>query len=281
MVDIVTLLAGLDVVDDRVDPAPGTFTPVGVMLHHTAAGDNWRSNLGVVKHGRAGLPGPLCNVYIRRDGTIHVVTDGKANDSGMGSSTVLAEVKAGEAVHRDARTRGLTASSVNGNRWFYDIELDNRGTGEDYPDVQIAAGVKVAAVLLDSLGRDVGSLIYHRHWTARKIDPAHVPDLIALTDNILENDMADHQHPHPDPDRFPFAGADDEFARLVRDGIYTSNTPKGGLVTTASNAVYLDALMDEIARLRKRVSDLESADDNGESGLTLVEIRADIAARLR
>lgn len=215
MADLVRLFrdAGLDVIDDRVDPVRGDFTPTAVMLHHTAAGTNWPVNLHVLKHGHSRLSGPLCNVYIRREGIVHVVCDGRANDSGAGSSTVLAEVKAGQAVHRDARARGLTTSSVSGNRWFYDVEIDNKGTGESYPWPQVDATVAVAGVLLGHLGRDVGSLIYHRHWTARKIDPAHCPDFVALTDDALEDDM---KVPQPD-----WLG-DDVIDRLLAAGVLKS-----------------------------------------------------------
>jgi hypothetical protein len=193
-VDLVQLLRAAGsphaVVDDRVDPAPGLFDPVGVMVHHTAG-----ASLDVrgLQSGY-GFPGPLCNVAIDRDGTRHVVTDGRANDSGMGSAVVLDDVRADRPVTADARDRGL-ADDVSGNPWFYDVEVVNDGRGQPYPPVQLDALAATCAALCAAHGWPAGRCIHHRQWTRRKPDMSWRGDLVGLVARHLdrlaqEDDMA-------------------------------------------------------------------------------------------
>lgn len=272
MVDLVRVLEGAgirSVVDSRVAPAPGTFTPVGVVLHHTAAGTDESSNRKVLRRGRAGLAGPLCNLYVRRDGTVEVITDGRANDTGKGSSTVLDEVSAGRAVHRDAKDRGL-GSDVSGNRWFFDIEIDNRGTGtEDYPSAQVEAAARSAAALLEHLGRDAGSLIFHRTWTSRKIDPSlRDPDLIDLTRRFLEErEAADREiTAHSPANRHAHSTVehrwgDEPWARYLDRG--GSSVPESRVWPAHREDIAWvhGLLMDRIEHLEQRVRTLEQRQD--------------------
>lgn len=178
MPDLVRLLRqhpasrGLTVVDDRVDPAPGSFTPVGTMSHHTAG-----SSLHVqgLQEGYS-FPGPLCNVAIDVDGSVHVITDGRANDSGNGSGKVLEEVRRDVAPSGDARARGLS-DTTSGNPWFYDVEVVNDGAGQTYPDVQLGAHIRVLAAIHDHHGWPAARAIHHREWTRRKVDMSWRGDL--------------------------------------------------------------------------------------------------------
>lgn len=146
----------------RVELVPGwetrgssSFAPACVVDHWTAGprGTTGRPSLGVVTNGRAGLPGPLCNVYLGRDGTCVVVAAGRANHAGAGGF------------------RGLA-----GNSAAYGIEAECGGDGDWTPEM-LAAYPRLNAALLSGLGRDASWVAGHNEWAPdRKID---IRDVIA------------------------------------------------------------------------------------------------------
>ncbi|MFD5792254.1 peptidoglycan-binding protein [Streptomyces diastatochromogenes] len=143
----------------------GPWGPVhGVMLHHTAGTDSLRLCLD----GTAALPGPLCIGLVTKDGTVHLVGYGRTNHAGAGSSAVLAAVR--------AERTPLPApgpDAVDGNACFYGFEIENLGTGRDpYPPAQLAAVERLSAALCRAHGWSAASVVGHREWTRRKIDPS-------------------------------------------------------------------------------------------------------------
>lgn len=58
------------------------FAPRGVMIHHTGVNSDITAML---RDGRPGLTGPLCNIELRRHGHVHVIALGRANHAGAGS----------------------------------------------------------------------------------------------------------------------------------------------------------------------------------------------------
>ena len=169
MPDLVAILRSVPaskVRDHRIPGRPGPYAPVGIMCHHTAVAG---PGLASCKRGRPDLPGPLCQININRQGVVNVVTDGRANHAGSGSSVVLRDVKANIAPIADARKRRLT-DDTDGNRWFIGVEVDNDGVGEPYsPEVQ-AALINVCVALCQHFGWSAERVIHHREWTSRKID---------------------------------------------------------------------------------------------------------------
>ena len=126
-----------------------TFTPGGVVCHWTAGprAATGRPSLGVVTNGRAGLPGPLCNVYLDRQGVAVVVAAGRANHAGAGGWRNLA-----------------------GNSTVFGIEAEAAGDG-DWTPAQRATYPHVVAALLDLIGRDASWACGHNEWApTRKID---------------------------------------------------------------------------------------------------------------
>lgn len=188
--DLVAVLKaeGLQVEDHRVPSAPGAFSPIGVVFHHTASRPPAAApSLNVVRFGNAGTArGPLCNVLVGRDLIVRVITDGRANDSGMGSSLVLERVRLGFPPLGDARDVARL-SNVNGNPFFYDIEIENDGTGEPWADELVDTSCRVAAAILRVKGYTSDRAILHREWTARKIDPNwdDGPTWRSITDTFL------------------------------------------------------------------------------------------------
>lgn len=158
--------AGLKVQDARVPPRPGSFTPVGIMWHYTATPPRGRNlpTLNVVRYGRSDLPGPLCHYLLGRDGTVAVITTGKANHAGAGSQRVLDSVRANQPPPSPGGTQ------VGGNRWFVGVEMEADGSS-GYTDAQRSAGLRLAVAL--SRAMDVGhnAHVGHQEWTTRKGDP--------------------------------------------------------------------------------------------------------------
>jgi hypothetical protein len=64
-----------------------SLTPVGALSHWTAGprGSTNRPSLNICINGRAGLPGPLANVYLDRKGIAVVLAAGVANHGGVGN----------------------------------------------------------------------------------------------------------------------------------------------------------------------------------------------------
>lgn len=162
---------GFKVNDDyQRDGADGAFEPVGLIWHHTAGVGSGIP--GLVKNGRPGVPGPLCNLLLRPNGDWYLITRGKANDSGMGSGTVLNEVRNGKKVREDAAKRGLR-DTINGNPYFIDIEVEHVGTNGNYPKKQIKHLIVGTAAILKAKGWDANKCIHHRQWSRRKIDMSY------------------------------------------------------------------------------------------------------------
>lgn len=134
----------------------------GVMLgvqtitwHHTADGGakgNYPS-LEVVRDGRPGLPGPLAQLGLGRDGTIYVIAAGKCNHAGV------------------SRARAYT------NSWAIGIEAEAvgvPGTVGDWPARQMDSYARLARALIDHYGLSVADCRGHKETCApvgRKSDP--------------------------------------------------------------------------------------------------------------
>lgn len=163
----------------RTRARPGSFTPTGGILHHTAiTGDG----LDTCLHGRPDLAGPLVQVNTSRLGVINVIAAGRSNHAGACSSTALAEIRAGHAPSADARTRGL-ADDDGGNGVLTGIEMDFSGIpigqpsqGGLHPESwgwQLVASIYTATVISYVMGWTGKNWAGHRCITGRKPDPAY------------------------------------------------------------------------------------------------------------
>lgn len=116
-------VAVLELPGQDVRGADWTRTPVGIIDHHDASSvksGEWGA-LGIIRDGRAGIPGPLSQFQIARchDGIprLAVVASGRANHAGKGGPMTIA----GTVIPRDA-----------GNAYLYGAEAANDGLGEPY-----------------------------------------------------------------------------------------------------------------------------------------------------
>lgn len=138
---------------------PYDFRPKAIICHHTASGErsgNFAS-LKTVTYGRPGLPGPLCQILLGRDGTVKLVAAGYANHAGYGGPRA-----------------GIPENQ--GNTYAIGIEAENNGIGEPWSAKQLNAYYRLCAALLDWMGEsDVSKVIGHKEWAPRrKIDPAGI-----------------------------------------------------------------------------------------------------------
>jgi hypothetical protein len=155
----------------RARVRPGEFTPVGSMVHHTGS-TNLAATLKTVTYGRPDLIGPLCNVLVDDKGLLHLISAGRANHAGSGSSKVFNDVKAGRVPKGTAYHLGLKDDMV-GNQWFVGFEVLSPGK----PGVMLSQEAWVAtARATAAISRylkhpTVARTIGHAEWTRRKPDP--------------------------------------------------------------------------------------------------------------
>ncbi|MFJ8301580.1 N-acetylmuramoyl-L-alanine amidase [Streptomyces sp. NPDC094447] len=166
----------------------GPWGPVnGSMLHHTVT-PKTMSAVPMCFRGTGSLPGPLCHGVIRRDGTVHMVGNGRANHAGGGDGDVLAAVKAESYNTRPPAPNEHDGSdgAVDGNRAFYGWECENEGDGKDpWPKVQVEAMVRSQAAVIRAhraQGDDWGakSCIGHLEWSDWKSDPKGPDNVVSM-----------------------------------------------------------------------------------------------------
>ncbi|WP_406439433.1 peptidoglycan-binding protein [Streptomyces sp. NBC_00631] len=145
----------------------GAWGPVnGVIIHHTVTSGT-STSVSMCFAGRSDLPGPLCHGVIAKDGTVHLVGNGRANHAGSGDGDVLAAV-----IAESAALPAPNQNNTDGNVHFYGFECVNLGDGKDpWPDVQLDAMVRASAALCRAHGWSARSVIGHKEWTNTKIDP--------------------------------------------------------------------------------------------------------------
>jgi hypothetical protein len=154
--------------DWRKRRVAGAFTPIGIMIHHTAG----TNSLNIVTNGRPDLAGPLANFHVPKTGIINLVSAGPANHAGRGAQKVLDEVVS-DIVPPDTAARRKLPDGPGGNSLFYGFENENLGNGIDpWPDVQLDAIAMAAAALCRRHCWGANRVIAHKEWTSNKpVDP--------------------------------------------------------------------------------------------------------------
>ncbi|WP_030687876.1 peptidoglycan-binding protein [Streptomyces globisporus] len=152
----------------------GAWGPVtGVIIHHTVSAGT-ANTVEMCFDGYEGLPGPLCHGVIAKDGSVHLVGNGRANHAGGGDPAVLRAVVSETYGDRPPTPREHQGSSgaVDGNSRFYGFECVNLGDGRDpWPPAQLDAIERVSAALCRAHGWGARSVIGHKEWSDWKDDP--------------------------------------------------------------------------------------------------------------
>lgn len=150
---------------------PGTFAPVGIVVHHTGSKGTGEQGLDVLVHGRPDLNGPLCNASPRQDGSLDLISAGRANHAGAGSRHVLDDVRRDIAPRGRAAVLGLHDDLTGANGLYYGLEVDNSGgPHDDYPPAQVDTTVRACTALIRHHGWTANRVILHAEHTARKVD---------------------------------------------------------------------------------------------------------------
>lgn len=143
--------------DDPKIAASGHWSPVGVLLHHTAG----RDSLHWVLHDQF-YPIRACHFLIDRDGLVHVVYALKCYHAGKGGPTKVGNV---------------TVPQDSGNGYFLGIEIESLGTSLDnsgangYTDKQVEAASRLTASLLDAMNVPTSASMNHKDYApGRKQD---------------------------------------------------------------------------------------------------------------
>ncbi|MFF9146314.1 peptidoglycan-binding protein [Streptomyces sp. NPDC014861] len=170
----------------------GPWGPVhGVMIHHTVT-KGTANTVRICHDGYAGLPGPLCHGVIAKDGTVHLLSAGRANHAGLGDDDVL------QAVIAERRLPPDDEAATDGNRSFYGFECENLGNGQDpWPAVQLLAIEKVSAALCRAHGWGSASVIGHLEWQPGKTDPR------GFSMDTMRRRIAAAIDPEPEPPKKP------------------------------------------------------------------------------
>lgn len=124
-----------------------------IVVHHTAGGND-SGDIRIVRDGRAGLPGPLSQIVLKRNGEPHIVAAGVSWHAGYGPAMW-----------------GAPAGSGN----YYSIGIEGVSNGyNDWTPAQRAAYPKVVAAILKEAGLPSDRWIFHRDYNKvdGKIDPA-------------------------------------------------------------------------------------------------------------
>lgn len=154
----------------------GSLVAKGALCHWTAgpANSTTRPSLNIVVNGRSDLPGPLCNVYLDRNGVAVVVSGNRANHAGVGN------------------WKGLTANSQ-----LFGTEAESAGP-TDFTPAQRIAYPKVNAAYCDLGGFGADMVAGHSEYAlpaGRKVDINAYPmtemraKVAAILTGTLEEDV--------------------------------------------------------------------------------------------
>lgn len=143
------------------------FNPQCVVAHHTGA---IRDVTSLLRDGRSDLPGPLCNVELRRSGECRVIAAGRANHAGRGGYRGLSG---------NSSALGIEASS-DGKSWTAEQR-------DVYP--------VLCAVLASAIDVSREYIIRHEDWApARKWDAGNFSTAALQAGNLqTEEDMTPDQ----------------------------------------------------------------------------------------
>ena len=130
---------------------------LAVQCHHTASSTTPANDMDYMWRGSPDKP--VGAIYLARDGKVTVGAAGATNTSGKGGPL---------------RTSKGNIPLDAANRYVISIEAANNGTGEQWPQAQIDAYLKMVNALCAHYGLLVqpGDVNAHFEWTSRKIDPA-------------------------------------------------------------------------------------------------------------
>lgn len=241
---------------ERDDETGNAFGEVhGIMVHHTAG--VFEGIVDFCRRGTAELPGPLCHVVIDKQGTVWLISNGRANHAGGGDPAVLAAVKAEtHPLPKTTKHQG-ESGAVDGNDHFYGAECVNKGDGKDpWPAAQLTAMKKWAAAIARHHNWSARSVIRHMDWSDYKSDPKGIDwakfqaDVQKLLDAGAPKPPTTQPKPPAKPVGLPVVSLKNVVAASRRD----PGLPQGGTTHRAEVDLVEEALV-KLGYLDKRWAD--------------------------
>lgn len=229
----------------------GAWGPVnGVMIHHTVTSGT-KASVDLCRDGHATLPGPLCLGVIAKDGTVHLVGNGRTNHAGSGDGDVLKAV-----IAERATLPAPNENDTDGNTHFYGFECVNLGDGKDpWAQAQLDAIKRASAALCRAHGWSARSVIAHKEWTNTKIDPRgfSMKDLRADIQQQLTGKPQKPQPQQEKDDDMALTDADlDKIARRV--WALSGDDPLKGGTTKISKEMLLWGMAGRLQRVETAVA---------------------------
>ena len=234
-----------------------------IMLHHTANGGAKGNlpSLRTVRDGRPGIPGPLSQLMVARDGSWHVVASGLANHAGDG--------------------KGWGLPQNNANPYTIGIEAESSGIGFDWTSAQLESYPRGVAALCRGFNLEWHRVLAHKWWApTRKIDPAGWPGDV---DGFVATVKARLEGKNPGGIFMALSDADQALLLdLVRDmaqGKGGRNPAGPQYIAEQDRVTELNAKIDTVAQGLAQVSAAVQRLETG-AGLTPAELEAIVYAAI-
>jgi len=205
------------------------------ICHWTAgpANSKTRPSLNICVNGRSDLPGPLCNVYLDRNGVAVVVSARSANHAGNGN------------------WRGVV-----GNSRLFGTEAEAAGAA-DFTQAQRAAYPKVNAAYCDLGGFGADMIAGHSEYA---LPAGRKTDINGYTMDQMRAQVAAILAGHPTQEEDDMPLTDDDLNRIA-DRIWSRTAAQGGpwaihmLAGTDAKTGVLQALQAAVNGIPKAVVD--------------------------
>lgn len=183
MQELKRIMLDFGVPDVSIEPQEGRPSSYGTwdamfcvcdMSHHTVSrysSGSLTPVLGLAKHGRSDLPGPLCNGYGGYDLTYRILTFGYANHPGFGGPIRVPALTAGTfVIPKDSARRYAWGTEWEGglNAADWDRTLTNPRTGIKMTMREFMGRSNAALEVFHKIHPNAH--LEHSTWTSRKID---------------------------------------------------------------------------------------------------------------
>jgi N-acetylmuramoyl-L-alanine amidase len=154
----------------KVDPYPTSFSPVGVVWHHTGCGSlsrgnmpslNWCRNPGVFT-GKA----RACHIVVGRDGFMQIIAGNGAYHAGAGGPLKVN----GTWIKQDLGNQSLIGFEIEASSTTKINKKNVQTPKWGMNPAQFEAVSAFCAALFDIMDWDTSAAIRHKDWTTRKID---------------------------------------------------------------------------------------------------------------
>ncbi len=144
------------------------FEPELIVVHYPVGidDDGGDSILHLVAYqGSSAAPAPIYHLYVdHADGSLFLVTEGRANHAGSGSLTQLLRARQDLPV---VAPDDLTGDTIIGNQYSIGISLE----GPPTTDTQRDTAARACAAICTANGWTANRVLGHSEWTWRKTDP--------------------------------------------------------------------------------------------------------------